>query len=465
MHYERSYLRSCQVSTLEQANGGHSIEEQERKLKSFCDINDWTVYDTYVDAGFSGAKRDRPELQRLMNDINKFDLVLVYKLDRLTRNVRDLLDLLEIFEQNNVAFRSATEVYDTSTAMGRLFVTLVGAMAEWERETIRERTQMGKLAALKKGIMLTTPPFYYDRVDNKFVPNKYKDVILWAYDEAMKGQSAKAIARKLNNSDIPPPNNTQWQGRTITHALRNPFTRGHFDWGGVHIENNHEPIITDEMYEKVKDRLNERVNTKKVKHTSIFRGKLVCPVCSTRLTLNSHKKKSNSGYIFAKQYYCNNCKVTPNLKPVYIKEKEVIKVFYNYLKRFDLEKYEVTQKQSEPEITIDINKIMEQRKRYHKLYASGLMQEDELFDLIKETDQTIAEYEKQNENREVKQYDIEDIKQYKELLLEMWDISSDEDKEDFIKMAIKNIYFEYIIGTGNTSRKRNSLKITSIEFY
>lgn len=150
---------------------------------------------------------------------------------------------------------------------------------------------------------------------------------------------------------------------------------------------------------------------------------------------------------------------------MYIKEKEVIKVFYNYLKRFDLEKYEVTQKQNEPEITIDINKVMEQRKRYHKLYASGLMQEDELFDLIKETDQTIAEYEKQNENREVKQYDIEDIKQYKDLLLEMWDISSDEDKEDFIKMAIKNIYFEYIIGTGNTSQKRNSLKITSIEFY
>lgn len=455
----------CRVSTLEQKEHGYSIEEQERKLRSYCDINDWNVKDVYVDAGFSGAKRDRPELKRLLNDIKHFDLILVYKLDRLTRSVRDLLDLLEVFENNNVAFRSATEVYDTSTAMGRLFVTLVGAMAEWERETIRERTQMGKLAALKKGIMLTTPPFYYDRVDNKFVPNKYKDVILWAYDEAMKGQSAKAIARKLNNSDIPPPNNTQWQGRTITHALRNPFTRGHFDWGGVHIENNHEPIITEEMYDKVKDRLNERVNTKKVKHTSIFRGKLVCPNCNARLTLSTNKRKTKTGYFCQRLYYCNNCKITPNLKPVYIKESEVLRVFYEYLKHFDLEQYEVTQKQNEQEVTIDINKIMEQRKRYHKLYASGLMQEDELFDLIKETDQTIAEYEKQNENREVKQYDIEDIKRYKDLLLEMWDISSDEDKEDFIKMAIKNIYFEYIIGTGNTSRKRNSLKITSIEFY
>lgn len=138
------------VSTLEQREKGHSIDEQERKLRSFCDINDWTVKDVYVDAGFSGAKRDRPELTRLLDDISEFDLVLVYKLDRLTRSVRDLLDLLEVFENNNVAFRSATEVYDTTTAIGRLFVTLVGAMAEWERETIRERSLMGKRAAIKK---------------------------------------------------------------------------------------------------------------------------------------------------------------------------------------------------------------------------------------------------------------------------------------------------------------------------
>ena len=69
---------------------------------------------------------------------------------------------------------SATEVYDTSTAMGRLFVTLVGAMAEWERETIRERVMMGKRAAIKQGMILTPPPFYYDRVDNTYIPNDYK---------------------------------------------------------------------------------------------------------------------------------------------------------------------------------------------------------------------------------------------------------------------------------------------------
>ncbi len=110
----------------------------------------------------------------MLNEIDNFDLVLVYKLDRLTRSVKDLLEILELFENKNVLFRSATEVYDTTSAMGRLFVTLVGAMAEWERTTIQERTAMGRRASARKGLAKTVPPFYYDRVNDKFVPNEYK---------------------------------------------------------------------------------------------------------------------------------------------------------------------------------------------------------------------------------------------------------------------------------------------------
>ena len=68
----------------------------------------------------------------------------------------------------------------------------------------------------------------------------------------MKGNSSKAIARKLNDSDIPPPNGKRWEDRTITRALRNPITRGHYTWGDVFIENSHEPIITEEMYQQIK---------------------------------------------------------------------------------------------------------------------------------------------------------------------------------------------------------------------
>ncbi|MCT2080618.1 recombinase family protein [Staphylococcus epidermidis] len=458
MNYERSYLRSCQVSTLEQKEHGYSIEEQERKLKSFCEINDWSVSDVFIDAGFSGAKRDRPELQRMMKDIKRFDLVLVYKLDRLTRNVRDLLDLLEIFEQNNVAFRSATEVYDTSTAMGRLFVTLVGAMAEWERETIRERVMMGKRAAIKQGMILTPPPFYYDRVDNTYVPNNYKKVVLWAYDEVLKGVSSKGIARKLNDSDIPPPNGKRWEDRTITRALRSPITRGHYTWGDVFIENSHEPIITEEMYQQIKERLEERINTKIVSHVSVFRGKFICPKCGGTLTMNTATRKRKKGYVTYKTYYCNTCK--GKKKSFGFAENEALRVFHDYLSKLDLEKYEIKTKQKDDVVTIDIDKIMEQRKRYHKLYAKGLMQEEELFELIKETDETIAEYEKQRELVPRKTLDVDKIKSFKNALLESWKIFSLEDKANFIKMAIKSIDIEYV-----KLKNRHSIKINDIEFY
>ncbi|MDV2097008.1 recombinase family protein, partial [Acinetobacter baumannii] len=143
----------------------------------------------------------RPALNKLIQDVDKLDLVLVYKLDRLTRSVRDLLDILEVLEKNDVSFRSATEVYDTSTAMGRLFVTLVGAMAEWERTTIQERTFMGRRAAAQKGLVKTTPPFFYDRVDDKLVPNEYSKVLRFAVDEIKKCTSIREITRKLNNSN------------------------------------------------------------------------------------------------------------------------------------------------------------------------------------------------------------------------------------------------------------------------
>ena len=86
------------VSSQEQALHGHSIHEQKRKLISFCEINDWEQYEVFTDAGFSGGSTKRPALQNLFNKLDQFDLVLVYKLDRLTRNVRDLLEMLEHFE-------------------------------------------------------------------------------------------------------------------------------------------------------------------------------------------------------------------------------------------------------------------------------------------------------------------------------------------------------------------------------
>ncbi|MGM7689808.1 recombinase family protein [Staphylococcus felis] len=453
------------VSTHEQSLHGFSIEEQERKLKQFCEFNDWNIYKVYTDAGYSGAKKERPALNQLIQEINEFDLVLVYKLDRLTRSVRDLLDILEVLENNNVSFRSATEVYDTSTAMGRLFVTLVGAMAEWERTTIQERTFMGRRAAAQKGLVKTTPPFFYDRVDDKLVPNEYSKVLRFAVEEIKKGTSIREITRKLNNSNYNPPTGKQWHRSVLRDALNSPVSRGHYYFSDVFVENTHEPIISDKEYKEIKERISERTNSVVIKHISVFRGKLICPVCESKLTLNTNKHVTKKkGTWYSKSYYCDKCKYNKSVESFNVSEEEVLKQFYNYIANFDLTNYEVERnEEKEPRIEIDIDKINEERKRYHILFAKGLMREDELTPLIKELDDIVEVYNKQLKEKQNKVYDYDQIKNFKYSLIEGWERMSLKLKAEFIKRAIKRIEIEYIKGI--RGKKPNSLKILDVEFY
>ena len=111
------YIR---VSTLEQAQEGYSIGEQKERLVAYCKAKDWIIVDIYVDGGYTGSNLNRPGIQKLMSETNKFDLVLVYKLDRLSRSQKDTLYLIEeIFKVNNIDFISMQESFDTSTPFGK----------------------------------------------------------------------------------------------------------------------------------------------------------------------------------------------------------------------------------------------------------------------------------------------------------------------------------------------------------
>lgn len=129
------------VSTDEQAREGYSINSQRDYNLKFIESQNWDLVDSYVDDGYSAKDLIRPNMQRLINDAKarKFDVVVFYKLDRLVRSVSDLDKLLKIFDANNIGIRSVTEPFDTTTAIGRFLITLVAAIAQWERETISER--------------------------------------------------------------------------------------------------------------------------------------------------------------------------------------------------------------------------------------------------------------------------------------------------------------------------------------
>ena len=144
----------CRVSTEEQATEGFSIHAQKEKLTKYAESNDWDIVDYYVDDGISGKNlTDRKEASRLIEDVKKGKInnVLIYKLDRLTRSVKDLIYLIELFDSHNCTFNSQTEKIDTSNAVGRMFVKIIGIFAEFERENLAERVTFGYEQKTKEG--------------------------------------------------------------------------------------------------------------------------------------------------------------------------------------------------------------------------------------------------------------------------------------------------------------------------
>ena len=150
------------VSTLEQANEGYSIKEQESRLRAYAESKDYQVVKVYTDAGQTGANLNRPAMQEMIKNITSVDLVLVYKLDRLSRSQKDTLYLIEdVFLKNGVDFASLNESFDTSTPFGRAMIGILSVFAQLEREQIKERTHTGRIGRAKEG--------YYHGGDRKSV--------------------------------------------------------------------------------------------------------------------------------------------------------------------------------------------------------------------------------------------------------------------------------------------------------
>ena len=146
----------ARVST---TNHGQDASLQTREMRQFAEARGWTLADEYVDQGVSGAKDSRPELNPLMADAKRrrFDVVLVWKLDRFGRSLRHLVNALAEFESLNIAFVSLSDNLDLSTASGRLMFNIIGAMAEFERALIQERVKAGIRNALAKGRRIGRP--------------------------------------------------------------------------------------------------------------------------------------------------------------------------------------------------------------------------------------------------------------------------------------------------------------------
>jgi DNA invertase Pin-like site-specific DNA recombinase len=150
------YLR---VSTNQQ-----TCENQRLELEKYCERQGWNIVKVYEDSGFSGSKSDRPALNEMMGDAAKgrFQVVVVWKIDRLARSTADLLNILLTLKNSGVDFCSTTQAIDTTTSYGRMVMTFLGAIAGFERETIVERVRSGLERARANGVKLGRPRVGFD---------------------------------------------------------------------------------------------------------------------------------------------------------------------------------------------------------------------------------------------------------------------------------------------------------------
>ncbi len=160
-----SSFRAAIYARVSTANNGQDPEMQTRELREYCQRRGWQIVGEYVDVGISGSKERRPELDRLLADAHRrrFDAVVVWKFDRFARSVSHLLRALEAFKALGIEFVSLSEQVDTSTPMGKMVFTVLGAVAELERSLIVERVKAGLRNARAKGKRLGRPPLVVDR--------------------------------------------------------------------------------------------------------------------------------------------------------------------------------------------------------------------------------------------------------------------------------------------------------------
>lgn len=297
-------------------------------------IEDYIVFE---DAGYSGKNTDRPKYQEMMNRIRKgeFSHLLVWKIDRISRNLRDFSDMYDELKKYKVVFVSKNEQFDTSTAMGEAMLKIILVFAELERKITSERVTSIMLSRASQGLWNgATVPLGYVWSDEAKFPVVDKDeatVVRYVYDLYARLLSTSEVAYKLNEENVPTKRGGQWTAKTVRDILRNSFYIGTYTYnrreseGGGRFKdesewivkkNNHPGIISEQQFNLVNQVLSD--NFKGISgtqreniHTHIFAKKIYCDVCGELLTAGLDAPRSDG--FRPSRYTCSTNKTTRNI--------------------------------------------------------------------------------------------------------------------------------------------------------
>lgn len=260
---------------------------------AFCDYACVGFARAYVDDGYSGKDLNRPGIQQLIADAQTraFDIVLVYKLDRLSRRQKDVLYLLEdVFQPNGIGFRSATESFDTTNAFGKTALGMMAVFAQLERETTIERVRLGKKQAAREGRWKGGPVTFgyrYDPSSKRLdISEPEAETVRRIFEWYAEGLSQAAIAERLNNEGVPAPRGAKrWHQSTVRYVLKNAAYTGRTKHKHDLYEGGYPAIIPHSLWARVQ----EQLRTRQSKHwrmpymSGLASGIIWCAECGARM--------------------------------------------------------------------------------------------------------------------------------------------------------------------------------------
>lgn len=260
------------VSTEDQAKEGFSLDAQLEKLRAYCTARGWDIAGEYVDEGYSGRKTRRPAYMRMMGDIEKWDALLVIKMDRIHRNSKNFMLMMEDLGKKGKEFVSMMESLDTSTAMGRFVMDIIQRIAQLESEQIGERVYIGmeQKAKTNSGMLGFNIPYGYDYIDRKLIEKKIESMqVKKIFEMYINGYSMSKIAKMFNEENIPTKQNRTWGPQTVALILKNPLYSGFLHWETYLNQGNHQPLINLNTFNEVQE-LRKKRNPKTRHHTKTF---------------------------------------------------------------------------------------------------------------------------------------------------------------------------------------------------
>ena len=397
------YIR---VSTEDQAREGFSLGEQEEKLLQLCKFKELEVYKVYKDAGISAKDMEhRPQFQEMIKDMKegKLNYIVAYKLDRITRSVRDLEELISVLEQYNCFLLCDRDDVNTSTANGRFFVRMLTVLSQLEIEIVSERTKFGLNGAIKSGHIPGQRPFGYKSADDKrmVIDNATRPYVEKIFDMYLEGKSFQQIANYFKENNIYPKKN--WKDTTIQKIIDNKIYMGDYEqYKRIGKQENLEPIVYMNVVEPIISRAkwkecqrqkerNQRTYTRDRVYT--FFQRLKCPNCSRIM-----KCKGSGGTKRKYMYYtCEHCHINFNEDHVEHLLRDFIYDLLEYdmaVKKFFLPVLEdKTNNIDTTSIDKEIRDLEKQRNRIKDLYIKGIVEIDDFKEDYKLIEDKLANLE------------------------------------------------------------------------